>query len=127
MKHAEALVAQGGGLGILVVDIVHFRSINELYGEPTGDAVLTAIAERIDRIRWPDLITARFGGDEFVLAVRASNQSSLEALRDRVKRDVSQPFMAFGSDSRIVPSSTMASSLGLGRVFSSNAGTLVTR
>ena len=93
LRHAEALVAQGGGLGILVVDIVHFRSINELYGEPTGDAVLTAIAERIDRIRWPDLITARFGGDEFVLAVRASNQSSLEALRDRVKRDVSQPFM----------------------------------
>ena len=74
LRHAEALVAQGGGLGILVVDIVHFRSINELYGEPTGDAVLSAIADRIDKIRWPDLITARFGGDEFVLAVRASNQ-----------------------------------------------------
>ena len=93
LRHAEALVAQGGGLGILVVDIVHFRSINELYGEPTGDAVLSAIAERIDKIRWPDLITARFGGDEFVLAVRASNQSALEMLRDRVKHDVSQPFM----------------------------------
>ena len=93
LRHAEALVAQGGGLGILVVDIVHFRSINELYGEPTGDAVLSAIAERIDKIRWPDLITARFGGDEFVLAVRASNQSALEMLRDRVKRDVSQPFV----------------------------------
>ncbi len=93
LRHAEALVAQGGGLGILVVDIVHFRSINELYGEPTGDAVLSAIAERIDKIRWPDLITARFGGDEFVLAVRATNQSALEALRDRVKSDVSQPFI----------------------------------
>ncbi len=93
LRHAEALVAQGGGLGILVVDIVHFRSINELYGEPTGDAVLSAIAERIDKIRWPELITARFGGDEFVLAVRASNQSMLETLRERVKRDVSQPFV----------------------------------
>src|SRR4029078_4373991 len=60
LRHAEALVAQGGGPGTLVVHIVPFRSINELYGEPTGDAVLTAIAERIDRIRWPDLITARF-------------------------------------------------------------------
>ena len=79
-------IAQGGGLGILVVDIVHFRSINELYGEPTGDAVLSAIAERIDKIRWPDLITARFGGDEFVLAVRASSQTAIEMLRDRVRR-----------------------------------------
>ena len=75
MRNAEALIRSGGGLGILIVDIVHFRSINELYGEPTGDAVLSAIADRIDKIRWPDLITARFGGDEFVLAVRASSQS----------------------------------------------------
>ena len=41
LRHAAALVAAGGGLGILIVDIVHFRSINELYGEPIGDAVLT--------------------------------------------------------------------------------------
>ena len=72
---------------------MHFRSINELYGEPTGDAVLSAIADRIDKIRWPDLITARFGGDEFVLAVRASSQSAVEMLRERVRRDVSQPFV----------------------------------
>ena len=72
---------------------MHFRSINELYGEPTGDAVLSAIADRIDKIRWPDLITARFGGDEFVLAVRASSQNAIEMLRERVRRDVSQPFI----------------------------------
>ncbi len=93
MRNAEELIQQGGGLGILIVDIVHFRSINELYGEPTGDAVLSAIADRIDKIRWPDLITARFGGDEFVLAVRASSQSAVEMLRERVRRDVSQPFV----------------------------------
>jgi diguanylate cyclase (GGDEF)-like protein/PAS domain S-box-containing protein len=93
MRNAEALIQAGGGLGVLIVDIVHFRSINELYGEPTGDAVLSAIADRIDKIRWPDLITARFGGDEFVLAVRASSQSSVEMLRERVRRDVSAPFI----------------------------------
>ena len=93
MRIAEELIQQGGGLGILIVDIVHFRSINELYGEPTGDAVLSAIADRIDKIRWPDLITARFGGDEFVLAVRASSQNAVEMLRERVRRDVSAPFV----------------------------------
>jgi PAS domain S-box-containing protein len=69
MRSASAMMKSGGGLGILIVDIVHFRSVNELYGEPVGDAVLRAVADRIDQIRWPDLITARFGGDEFVLAV----------------------------------------------------------
>ena len=91
MKAARQMMADGGGLGIMIIDIVHFRSINELYGEPVGDAVLSAVAERVDAIRWPDLITARFGGDEFVMAVRSSNEAAIEMLRERVRRDVAQP------------------------------------
>jgi diguanylate cyclase (GGDEF)-like protein/PAS domain S-box-containing protein len=91
MRMATAMMHAGGGLGILIVDIVHFRSINELYGEPVGDAVLATVADRIDQIRWPDLITARFGGDEFVLAIRGASSSSVEMLRERVHRDISRP------------------------------------
>ncbi len=91
MRVAHAMMQSGTGLGILIVDIVHFRSINELYGEPVGDAVLSAVAERIDQIRWADLITARFGGDEFVLAIRAASPSAVEMLRERVRRDVARP------------------------------------
>jgi diguanylate cyclase (GGDEF)-like protein/PAS domain S-box-containing protein len=93
MRTAHEMIGLGGGIGILVVDIVHFRSINELYGEPVGDAVLSAVADRIDKIRWPDLITARFGGDEFVLAVRTSSHGAVEMLRERVRRDISQPII----------------------------------
>lgn len=88
MKAAHDLMRQGGGLGLMVIDVVQFRSINELYGEHVGDAVLTAVADRIDEIRWPDLITARFGGDEFVLAVRSASDSAIEMLRERVRREV---------------------------------------
>ncbi|NND74710.1 MAG: sensor domain-containing phosphodiesterase [Ilumatobacter sp.] len=91
MRAAQQMMLAGGGLGIMVIDIVHFRSINELYGEPVGDAVLTAVAERIDEIRWPELITARFGGDEFVMAVRSPSDGSIEMLRERVRRDVTAP------------------------------------
>ncbi len=90
MKAARQMMTAGGGLGIMVIDIVHFRSINELYGEPVGDAVLAAVANRIDAVRWPDLITARFGGDEFVMAVRSSSDASIELLRERIRRDVPQ-------------------------------------
>ncbi len=98
MRAAHAMMQQGGGLGILIVDIVHFRSINELYGEPVGDAVLSAVADRIDRIRWPELITARFGGDEFVLAIRAASPAAVEMLRERVRRDVAMPISIDGQD-----------------------------
>ncbi len=98
MRAAHSLMQGGGGLGILVVDIVHFRSINELYGEPVGDAVLAAVADRIDQIRWPDLVTARFGGDEFLLAIRAESINAVEMLRERVRRDVARPISVRGQD-----------------------------
>jgi len=98
MRATHSMMRAGTGIGILIVDIVHFRSINELYGEPVGDAVLCAVAERIDQIRWPDLITARFGGDEFVLAIRASSPDAVEMLRERVRRDVARSLDFDGQD-----------------------------
>ena len=98
MSAATAMMHSGGGLGILIVDIVHFRSINELYGEPVGDAVLSTVADRIDQIRWPDLVTARFGGDEFVLAVRGPSSSTLEMLRERVRRDIARSIIVDGQE-----------------------------
>jgi diguanylate cyclase (GGDEF)-like protein/PAS domain S-box-containing protein len=98
MRAAHSMMDSGTGLGILIIDIVHFRSINELYGEPVGDAVLVAVAERLDQIRWPDLITARFGGDEFVLAIRASSSSAVEMLRERVRRDVARSITVAGQE-----------------------------
>jgi diguanylate cyclase (GGDEF)-like protein/PAS domain S-box-containing protein len=98
MRSATAMMKSGGGLGILILDIVHFRSINELYGEPVGDAVLQAIGDRIDRIRWPDLITARLGGDEFVFAVRGASLDTVEMLRQRVTRDVARSVLVDGQE-----------------------------
>ena len=90
MRAANELIAQGGGIGMMIVDVMAFRSINELYGEPIGDAVLSAVAARIDEIRLPDLVTARLGGDEFVLAVRSATDEAIESLRERIGREVAQ-------------------------------------
>ncbi len=98
MKAATELIAQGGGLGLMIVDVMRFRSINELYGETVGDAVLSTVASRIDEIRWPDLLTARFGGDEFVLAVRSASDSAIEMLRERVGRDVARAVQIDGQE-----------------------------
>ncbi len=98
MRAAHDLIRQGSGLGLMIIDIAQFRSINELYGEPVGDRVLAAVAGRIDELRWPDLLTARFGGDEFVLAVRSTSDAAIEMLRDRVRRDVAQPVIVDGQE-----------------------------
>ena len=93
MKAAEELIRSGGGLGLMLIDVAQFRSVNELYGEPVGDRVLTVLAERIDQIRMPDLVTARLNGDEFVMALRATNDAPLKVLRERVHREVARPVL----------------------------------
>jgi len=96
LRSAGDLVRNEHGLAIMIVDVVQFRSINELYGEHVGDAVLMAVADRIAAIRWPDLVSSRFGGDEFVLALRSVTGTAVEMLRDRIRRDVAQPVVVDG-------------------------------
>lgn len=101
MKAANEMIRQGSGIGLMIVDVMQFRSINELYGEPVGDAVLSAVGSRIDEIRWPDLLTARFGGDEFVLAVRSATDSAIEMLRARIVREVARSVVIDGQEIKV--------------------------
>jgi diguanylate cyclase (GGDEF)-like protein/PAS domain S-box-containing protein len=86
----ELLGRGGGGLGVILLDIEHFRAINELYGEPAGDAVLQAIGERLTGVRWPDLICARLGGDEFVVACSTHSVDALAVICARIESATTQ-------------------------------------
>lgn len=55
------------GLGVMTLDLDHFKEINDTYGHMIGDEVLKAVAERLQAtVRESDTV-ARFGGDEFVI------------------------------------------------------------
>ena len=56
-------------LGLLYIDIDHFKKINDEYGHASGDAVLCEVARRIEQsVRATDIV-ARLGGDEFAVLV----------------------------------------------------------
>jgi len=64
IRHAHRY---GGKVGILYVDLDHFKAINDQYGHHVGDAVLTEVAKRLtSHLRDSDSV-ARLGGDEFVV------------------------------------------------------------
>lgn len=60
------------GLAVLYVDVDHFKGVNDTYGHAVGDRVLAAVARVLSRAVRDDDMVARTGGDEFVLALRAS-------------------------------------------------------
>ena len=68
----------------LMIDVDHFKRINDAYGHLAGDAVLREVARRIDgEIRTSDT-GARFGGDEFAIVLPGGNVREAEALANRV-------------------------------------------
>jgi diguanylate cyclase (GGDEF)-like protein len=67
---AEALAAavrDGAALGLVMIDIDHFKAINDRHGHAGGDAAIRAMGERIAALLRPGRVAGRLGGEEFAL------------------------------------------------------------
>lgn len=75
---------KGKRRGLLLVDIDHFKSINDTSGHASGDAVVLEIAQRIGSAIGPDNTCARWGGDEFVVLLHDADQQPLRQVAQSV-------------------------------------------
>lgn len=72
-------------LGVLMVDLDHFKKVNDVYGHLAGDAVLKAVAATISgQIRGYDSV-GRFGGEEFVVLLPGVSESEAVAAAERIR------------------------------------------
>jgi diguanylate cyclase (GGDEF)-like protein len=78
----------GHSIGVLVVDVDHFKTVNDTFGHPSGDEVLCAIANALsEAVRGSDLV-ARYGGDEFAVLAPETSAEALLMLAERVLSQV---------------------------------------
>jgi len=73
-QRSEAIIAEvhsrGGTLAFLMIDIDHFKQINDQYGHDAGDAILKSIASRLRKVTRPTDIVGRLGGEEFCILMQ---------------------------------------------------------
>lgn len=84
---------EGGSFGIILADLDHFKAVNDSYGHLAGDEVLRETARRMRSCVRPYDIIGRYGGEEFLIVVPASDRASTVALAERIRAVIAaQPF-----------------------------------
>jgi diguanylate cyclase len=98
---AEAEAQRQGTLSLALLDIDHFKTINDTWGHQTGDQVIRFVASVISQVGAPPRFAARFGGDEFAMIFSGEQAGQVEqelcdmiadiAARRLKRRDTNEP------------------------------------
>ena len=78
----------GEPLGVAMLDLDHFKRINDRYGHPVGDHVLRAFADTLRGVVRPHDILGRYGGEEFVLVMPAAGLDAAVAVAERCRQAI---------------------------------------
>lgn len=82
-------------VGLIMIDVDHFRSFNEEEGHETGDQVLRLVAETIRSVVRPYDLAARYGGEEFTVVLPGSGRESTHTIAERIRAKMEAvPFMS---------------------------------
>lgn len=75
--------AEGSQIAVARLDLDSFKSVNDIFGQITGDRVLVEVGHRIDALRRPSTFVARLGSDQFALVLEgATDEAALQACGD---------------------------------------------
>lgn len=80
----------GGGVSLVMLDLDHFKAVNDTYGHETGNSVLQQAARHLERnVRETDLV-ARYGGEEFAIVCPETPLEEAAQLAERIRKSMPQ-------------------------------------
>jgi two-component system cell cycle response regulator len=85
-----------GPLALIFLDIDHFKKINDTHGHPAGDFVLAELSQMMAELLRTEDVLARFGGEEFTILCRGSDQGGAKIVAERLRCAVEERKFTFG-------------------------------
>ena len=83
-------------LGLLMLDLDHFKAVNDTYGHLVGDRVLRAVARACRRVIREGDVLVRYGGEEFLVLLPGAGADDVAQIGERVRRAISETSVAEG-------------------------------
>jgi len=87
-KEIQRSSRKGGQLSILILDIDHFKNVNDTYGHLQGDAVLQKVALQLQKELRNYDIAARYGGEEFIAVLPDATMSEAAFVAERIRASI---------------------------------------
>lgn len=88
--YIDDIKESGEKFAIGMIDIDHFKKINDTYGHDVGDQVITALADTLRSATNPRDLVSRFGGEEFCVILKDVNKESAGEIFERIRQEVEQ-------------------------------------
>ena len=109
---AKDALRTGVSHGLVILDADHFKAINDTHGHDGGDEVLRTIGARLSRALRPSDLLARWGGEEFIVAVRApAGPAGLHAIADRLRRAMAEAPVTLASGVQVAVTISLGAAL----------------
>jgi diguanylate cyclase (GGDEF)-like protein len=97
---SEMLESKTPGV-LLLLDLDHFKRVNDLYGHAAGDRLLRSVAESLIKSAPTGACSARTGGDEFAMLFPAAHDSEAEEVAERLQQCLAAPVFAEGAQLQV--------------------------
>nr|WP_302477391.1 diguanylate cyclase [Sphingomonas sp. ID1715] len=79
-------------MALLLIDIDHFKRVNDQHGHAKGDAILRHVALHVARVAGSGAVVGRHGGEEFVVALRGYDLNRASTIAERIRIGIGQTF-----------------------------------
>lgn len=117
--------SQERDMALMILDIDHFKAVNDTHGHDIGDVVLREFAARLKRnIRGVDL-ACRFGGEEFVVLMPDTDYRQADLVAERVRQSIAERAFDVGAGKQI--SVTVSAGVTLNETIADTPETLIKR
>jgi two-component system cell cycle response regulator len=120
------LAAPGRGVAVMMLDLDHFKSVNDRHGHAAGDAVLASVAKRLRAGLRPQDLLARLGGEEFLVALQDIDCDTALFCAERLREAVGGCPVTLAGDGPEIPV-TMSVGLAMGHDGSASGEDLIAR